>query len=237
MKIKNEIFLPGGARQLELLRQNIDLDDKSILIIGGGAEDIAESIVKNYTSDVILIVEDNDSLLNARLRLAAYPALKVRLMDYHLTDFKDELFDIVYAQGAISVTGRNKIVKEIKRILKPGGMLCVGEIIALTKEPPRFIKDVWERSGLLPLFVDNLSGYYTERKFSIVEEQDYSPSLLNFYRLCDFLTVNKAPAISEDEKKYYKFILNKLSHEANVYLKQGGDKHIGFYVLLMKKEG
>lgn len=237
MKIKNEIFLPGGARQLELLRQNIDLDDKNILIIGGGAEDIAESIVKINSCKAMLIVEDNDSLLTARLRLADYSDITVRMMDYTVTDFKDELFDVVYAQGAISVFSRNKIVKEIKRILKPEGILCVGEIASLTKEPPRFIKDVWERSGLLPLFIEDLAGYYTERKFSIIDDQDYSPSLLNFYRMCDFLSVNKAPGISEDEKKYYKFILNKLSHEANVYLKQGGDRHIGFYVLLMKKEG
>jgi Methylase involved in ubiquinone/menaquinone biosynthesis len=236
MKIKNEIFLPGGVKQLELLRQNVELNGKDILIMGSGAEDIAESIAVKDGCNVFLIVEDQDSLITSRLKLAEHKNAVVRLMDYSLTDFKEEQFDIVYAQGAISVLSRNKIVKEIKRILKPEGYLCVGEITGLTKEIPRFIKDVWERSSLAPLFIEELEKYYTERKFKKIAEKDFSIYMFGFYRMCEFLSVNKTPSVSEEEKRYYKTILNKLSHEANVYLKQGGDKHIGFYVLLMQKE-
>lgn len=237
MKIKNEIFLPGGARLLDFLLQNISLDDKTILVIGSGAEEIVEGMVKESSCKAYLIVEENDSLLTARMRLVNQPNATVRLMDYHVTDFKDEQFDVVYAQGSISVFNRNKIVKEIKRILKPDGFLCLGEVVALSKDPPRFIKDVWERSGLQPLYIEDLSGYYTERKFEIIEERNYSPFLYDFYRICEFLSDTKSSGFDEEERSYYKFILNKLSHEANVYLKQGGDKQIGFDVLFMKKEG
>jgi len=236
MKIKNEIFLPGGARQLELLRQNLDPEGLTILILGSGAEEIAEDMAKIHKCRIFMITEDNDSLLSARLRLSAYPDVSVRLMDYHLTDFRDGQFDLVYSQGAVSALNRNKIVKEIRRILKPHGRLCVGEIVSLTENPPRFVKDVWERAGLLPMFIEQVAGYYEERKFKIIAEEDLSTSLFRFYRMCEFLTLNKTAGISEDEKKYYKTILNRISHEANVFLKQGGDKHIGFDALLMEKE-
>jgi len=236
MKIKNEIFLPGGLHQAEFLIKNVSPDDKKTLIIGGGSEDIAEYLARNFNGSFYVITDDNDSLMRARLKLSGYKNVNARLMDFNVTDFKDEFFDIVYSQGSISVSGRNKIVKEIKRVLKPDGYFCAGEITALQKDVPTFIKDVWERSGIAPLFVDDLPAYYSERKFTTVAEEDYSPFLLNYYRICDFLSKDKVESISEDERKYFKKIINKLSHEANVYLRQGGDKHIGFYALLLKKE-
>ena len=40
------------------------------------------------------------------------------MMDFDNTDFNAEEFDLVYAQASISLLNRNKIVKEIKRILE-----------------------------------------------------------------------------------------------------------------------
>ncbi len=60
-------------------------------------------------------------------------------MDFSITDFNDAVFDIVYAQASISSKMRNKIIKEIKRILKPEGILSVGEITSLKSSPPIFV--------------------------------------------------------------------------------------------------
>jgi len=38
----------------------------------------------------------------------------------------------------------------------------------------------------------------------------------------------------ETEKKLYKKLLNKISHESNAYLKLGADKYIGLNLLILK---
>ena len=88
MKIKNEIFIPGGYRQFELLIQNYKPEDKTILIIGSGMEEITEFFAKAAEDGkVYLIVDDNDMLLNARIKLNAYKNVSVRMMEYAHTDF------------------------------------------------------------------------------------------------------------------------------------------------------
>lgn len=236
MKIKNEIFIPGGHRQYELLSQNYEPNNKTILIIGSGSEEIAAFFAKEAEeSKIYLIVDDNDSLLNSRIKLSEYKHVSVRMMDYQNTDFKDAFFDLVYSQCSISSIYRNKIVKEIKRILKPEGIFCAGEIVSLTKEIPQFIKDVWDRSELAPLFIEELESYYLNYGFKIIKDKDLSYSLNNFYTVCEFLSLSRSAKLTDDELRFYKKIINKISHEANVYLKQGGDKHIGFYAALLQK--
>ncbi len=88
---------------------------------------------------------------------------------------------MVYAQGTLSSSSRNKVVKEIKRILKGDGVLCVGEITALSKTYPAFIKDIFDSSDILPLVHKECSLYYEERKFAVLFEQDLSSSLKSFY--------------------------------------------------------
>jgi ubiquinone/menaquinone biosynthesis C-methylase UbiE len=130
---------------------------------------------------------------------------------------------------------RNKIIKELKRILKPGGFICIGEIVSLKQDIPLFVKDIFDAAGLLPLYVDELEKYYSERKLNIIFQQDFSETLSEYYiRYASQLKSAKYD-LTDSEKSYYKKILNKISHESNVYLKLGGDKFIGFVSLLLQK--
>ena len=103
------IFLPGTGKQLEFLIENVDVKGFSILIVGVGCEEISERLFAKGASKVIIIVEDYDSLLNSRLRLAN-SNFSVRLMEFQNTDFKDSEFDLVFAQASVSNKKRNKII-------------------------------------------------------------------------------------------------------------------------------
>jgi len=93
-----------------------------------------------------MIVNDYDSLINARLNLIKDSKVLVKMMDFDNTDFDAEVFDLVYAQASISLLNRNKIVKEIKRILKPEATLCVGEITALDRDFPPFVRNIFDHN-------------------------------------------------------------------------------------------
>jgi len=235
LKLTNKIFLPGTNKQIEIFIKKIDVKDKSVLIIGAGSEEITKRLNQENPSSLFLIVEEQESLLVSRLSLEDEKEIQVRLMDFGNTDFNTEQFDIVYAQASISTIKRNKIIKEIKRILKPGGILCAGEIVSKTAEVPGFVKDIWKYSGIFPLNEIELGKYYTSKGFEILYEDDLSYTLKNFYSTGSSLLKQRIKDLSEKEKSYYKKLLNQISHESNAYLRLGGDKHIGFRVIIAKR--
>ena len=235
MKENQNIFLPGGFKQFRILKTKFVLNDKNILVIGAGSEKIAEKMIESGSSSAIMIVNDYDSLMNARLNLTKDSKVLVKMMDFDNTDFNAEEFDLIYAQASISLLSRNKIVKEIKRILKPDGTVCVSEITALTNDYPPFVKNIFDTSDMLPLLNDGCGSYYTERNFSVLYEEDLSSSLQSFYEHSAQELDDTIYKLNEKEKSYYKKLLKKISHESNAYLKLGADRYIGFKMMILRK--
>ena len=235
MAENHTIFLPGSGKQFNHLKAKIILEDKDILIIGSNSEKIAQMFLDAEANAVTIILDEYDSLMNARYLLKNKEEISVRLMDSNSTDFDDAVFDIVYAQASISGKMRNKIIKEIKRILKPEGILNVGEITSLKSSPPIFVNDIWESGNILPLNSDDIKKYYKERKLDVVDTLDLSAHLKDFYLESKKLLFNNIDSLSENEKAYYKKLLKRMSHESNAYLKLGGKDYMGFTSIIARK--
>ncbi|MFA8342319.1 MAG: class I SAM-dependent methyltransferase [Rhodothermaceae bacterium] len=232
-----KFFLPGGRYQLKFfLNQEIDIKGKSVLVVGSGSEQVAKKLAEESESAVHLIVEDYDSLMNSKIALDHNPAVDVRLMDFEITDFNQNEFDFIYAQASVSGSRRNKIIKELKRILKPEGIFCAGEIVNLKEDMPVFLQDIWESADLDPMNIGKVDAYYEERNFEVEETKNLSDILKEYYRINEKMLPETKEGLSEQEKSYYKKLIKRVSHESGVYLKQGGDSYIGFYVLVMRKK-
>ncbi len=237
MKVEanNKIFLPGTDKQISAFLNSVNTENKSVLVIGAGSEETAKIFHQKNAGEVYLIIDDEDSLIQSRFALSKIKEINIRLMDYDNTDFKSEKFDIVYSQGSTGTKKRNKIIKEIIRILKPGGYFCVGEFVGLTKAPPQFVKDIWEKNNLAPLYHEELKNYYLSKNFELLLEQDLSETLKEFYSMSKNLLEESSKDFSKDEAKSVKKIFKSYGHEANAYLKLGGDKYIGFGILVLRK--
>jgi SAM-dependent methyltransferase len=233
----HRIYLPGTSEQLSLLLENLELNEKSILVLGANSELLAKRLYEQSKTKIELIVEDYESLINAELLIErSEGTVAAKMMAFENTDYLDSTFDLVYAQASVSSKMRNKIIKEIKRVLKPDGYFCVGEIVQLTDNTPTFVKNIWEDSALSPLHTDKIKSYYEERNFEVIYEGDLSKTLNSFYSMTAGLLKDQINKLSEEEKTFNKKLLNRISHESNVYLKQGGNKYIGFKTLLLKKK-
>lgn len=234
--MKLSVLLPGMDDQFLWFSNLYDLAGKTILVVGESSEGIAKFIEENFQAKIYFIVHEEDALFRSRLSLNANKNISVRLMDSAQTDFKDDFFDAVYAQASVTVTGRRKIAKEFYRITKPGGVLCVGEMCNLKKEVPQVITDVWNRSSLSPLFVDELVPFYETAQWKFKESKDLSETLDVFYLQFEKKAARNLPNLPEGEKKLHKKFIHKISHEANVFLRHGGYKNIGFTAMLFEKE-
>ena len=229
------IFLPGSGFQIKKFLEGSSIEEKEILVIGSNSEELAEIFIENKAGNVIIIVDDNDSLLRSRFLLSGNKKISVRMMEFTNTDFKDSTFDIIYAQASISTIDRKKILKEIKRILKPDGIICTGEIVNLEKEVPLFIKNLRDNSGIQAQWISELNDIYLNAGFEIISEEDLSHRLQNFYRENSALLKDNRDDLTDQEKSYYKIILKKMSHESNAYLDLGGFKFMGFKMITGKK--
>ncbi len=235
MKTIKPIFLPGTDRQFTILSSQVALEGKRILIIGGNTSELANEFIARGASQVIIVVEDNDSLLQTRLLIGNNKSISAKMMEFTNTDFNDEDFDLVYAQASISNSERNKILKEVKRILKPKGILCVGENVVFTEELPKFVNDIFQSSGIIPLLKDNFPKYFTERKFDVLYQHDLSSTLKDFYKMSASLLQDNIDTLTDNEKSYYKKLIKKMSHESNAFLNLGGDNYFGFMMLILQK--
>ncbi len=236
MENKTNIFLPGLDNQIRFVRRKVDLVGKFTLTMGSSSEEIVKLFAEESNQKAELIVEDYNSLLNSRLLLGSDKRFNVRLMDYEFTDFEDSTFDVVYTQGGISNPRRSKILKEIKRILKPEGILCVGEVVNLREDIPPFVQDIYDSSEQEPLLSSQIENYYIERNFEVIEVKDLSFTLDEYYTKNLFELKKSVRDLAENEKSYYKKLINMISHEAKAYLKEGAKDFIGFYSLILKKQ-
>ena len=235
MSDTQNIFLPGGFKQFRILKSKYVIAEKSVLVIGSGSEKIALKMLEAGAACVSFIVNDYESLMSARFVLSNKSKVSAKMMNYDNTDFSDNEFDLIYAQASISSTNRNKIIKEVKRILKASGTLCTGEITAREKDYPPFVRDIFESSDVSPLLHESCENYFIERNFEMMYSEDLSSSLKNFYETVKQSLKDVINELSEKEKSYYKKLLNKISHESNAYLKLGADRHIGFKMIILKK--
>lgn len=61
-------------------------------------------------------------------------------------DFPHENFDIIWAEGAIWITGFERGLREWRRLIKPNGFLVVHEMTWLQLDPPKEILDYWRKT-------------------------------------------------------------------------------------------
>lgn len=230
-----KILLPGLDKQLSFLKNNLIEKPTSVLVIGSSSELIALKLAEIYKCNVELIVEEYESLLISKIIIGESKNVFPKLMNFDATDFNDNQFDLIYAQASIT-SNRSKIIKEFKRILKLNGFLCVGEIVKLSSNPPKFILDVFNASNLIPLEKEKFISYYDEKNFKLISSDDISFTLREYYLNTIKELETSEKKLNPQEKSYFKKLINRINHESNVYLKLGGKKHIGFITALFKNE-
>lgn len=233
--MKNEIFLPGMEGQIDFVKEHINFKGLDVLVVGTFSEPLALEFAELTGKQVQLIVPDFDSLINSNLLLEGKQHVKVRIMDYERTDFDDSSFDLVFAQASISTDNRRKILKEIKRVLKPDGYFCVGEIVTNEIELPVFVRDDFYNSGLYPIYDNDLISFYKGVGFDYVVSEDFPKALKEYYTICKERLSKTKGMLNDQEQSYYKKILKRINHESNMFIKFSADKIVSFRTLLFKR--
>jgi phosphoethanolamine N-methyltransferase len=138
------IISSGGIESVDEMFANIDLDNKTLLDVGCGFGGVDLYLAKKYK--VIVTGVDREAFMiecaNNLLKRSSVP-LKGRVSYQTLADplslkeFSDNTFDVVLCKQVLyhlSSMKRELYLKEIFRVLKPGGMVVTEDLLT-AKQP------------------------------------------------------------------------------------------------------
>ncbi len=112
-----------------LINYFIDIEVKKILDIGTGKGGFIPVLLKTFPGSEITAVDpDTESL---KVAMQKFPGVKFLEMEAEKLYFEDNLFDVVSLSMALHHFPKvKKALKEIKRVVKPGGYVIINEPIS-----------------------------------------------------------------------------------------------------------
>lgn len=231
-----DILLPGMSRQYNHILRLTGFKGKNICIFGSKSTPIASMFLKRQASAVSVIVEHEDDLLEDRASEWLKTGTSLKLMNYANTDFPSDSFDYIYAQAALVGSDRRTVLKEMYRLLKPGGELSLGDIILFKQAPPVF-NAIFKESGMKPIEDSALTELLEETGFTIKDKTDISDGLTTYYKTQLDYIEEYEQKLSPAEKKDLKKELAPYKHECKSYFLSKGHLVYGMQVYHCVKPG
>jgi len=127
-----------------------------VLDLAGGTGDISALMSRRVGDEGLVVLTDiNEAMLDVgRRRLedrGIVGNLRCALVDAEHLPFRDGEFDAVtIAFGLRNVTDKDQALREMRRVLRPGGRALILEFSAVDAEPLKKLYDTWS-FGVLPL--------------------------------------------------------------------------------------
>jgi SAM-dependent methyltransferase len=228
-------FLPGGASPIKFFLKETLCSQKSLLLLGNGFAQIVPFVEDKGFSSISAASDDNTEIFEYKANTPKERQIHSLFVDYESLDYKKANFDFVFCQATLSKAGRAKMLKEIKRVLKPEGVLITSEIVCIKKPAPIFMNDIWIKSGQDPLFLDEFESFYTSRGFNLLGSADFSDDLDDFYIKYYKLLESNLKAMSAEKRIQFRKDFVQEKHEITTFVKGGALKLINFKTLILQK--
>lgn len=238
-------LLPGGAAPARFFINEIslggdgtffpDLSKTTLLILGSGFTMLLPLFEKVGFGSIHAACDDNEEIFGYKANTPKEKQVPVLFVDYASLDHKPESFDFVFCQATLASGYRNKLIKEIKRILKPGGLLITSEVICAKKPAPTFLNDILSGSGQDPLYSDEFESYYTSRKFELLNSADFTDELDEFYITWYKKLENSLKSASSEKRQEIRKEFAGEKHEITTMVKGGALKFLEFKTRILRK--
>ncbi|UJL48135.1 class I SAM-dependent methyltransferase [Virgibacillus sp. NKC19-16] len=144
---------PGGLQLTKeiLSKENVD-HTTSILDIGCGTGQTSAYIAEQYKCSVTSIDSSKVMIDKARQRfLSLELPIEVKQGSVENLPFDTDFFDMVLSESVIQFTNGTLAIPELKRILKPNGVLLAIEMVLEKSLPEKDMKSIIDFYGVSPL--------------------------------------------------------------------------------------
>lgn len=194
-------------RRVAMFREFLGDKNKEILEVGCGTGLFTEQLA--LTNNHIIAIDISPDLLKLAQKKRQLINIVFKNEDAHKTNFEDNSFDFVVGVSCLHHLDINKALKEIFRLLKPGGKMMFTEPnmlnpqIAIQKNIPFVKKIVGDSPNETAFFRWSLGNILTKSGFIGTEIKNFDfmhlaipkPLLSYASKLCDI--IEKVPVLKE----------------------------------------
>ena len=226
----------GGSRVTRILASQFGIGKETkVLNIGVNLKESSVYLADKFGCRVFAVSEVPDVIVSVKSE-AGRKSLKIeaKVMSPLALDFDDGFFDLVICEGVMSQYRKSDFLKEIHRVLKPGGGFGVADFYWRKIPVPKYVLNVWSWDEGRVETLDEVIKLMKGRGFDVFFIHDVSGELKRFYSelLVWIEKLLKTTYLSSQQFKEVK----RFRHEANVFLKQGGNKWMGYSAIASKKQ-
>lgn len=132
---------PGGSDEIDQIIGELNLSGKKILDIGCGCGGAVFHMLEKHLATEVVGFDLEPLVIEQAKALALEKSLSERAVFKCVNpgqfDAEDESFDAIFSKEVfIHIPNKNELMKDIHRILKPGGYLAVGDWMRNNDNPP-----------------------------------------------------------------------------------------------------
>jgi len=155
---------PGGTDEIDEVMKGIDASEKTVLDIGCGCGGAAIHLIKNHGAKSVVGI-DIESLVIQRANELAVKYNLSNLAHFRCVkpgplDIPDESVDLVFSKEVfLHISNKDDLMKDIYRVLKPGGLVVVSDWMRIDDNPPSKQMQEYIAAEGLDMYMCSLKRY------------------------------------------------------------------------------
>jgi len=155
---------PGGTDEIDEVMKGIDASGKNVLDIGCGCGGAAIHFIKNHGAKSVLGIDTESLVIQRAEELAAKYDLsnlvQFRCVKPGPLDIQDESVDLVFSKEVfLHIPNKDDLIKDIYRVLKPGGMVAASDWMRIDDNPPSMQMQEYIAAEGLDMYMCSLKRY------------------------------------------------------------------------------
>jgi len=155
---------PGGSDEIDEILKGIDISNKAILDIGCGCGGAAVHLIKSHGAKSVLGIDIESLVIQRAEKLAEKNHLSrrahFRCVKPGPLDIPDESVDVVFSKEVfLHIPNKDDLIKDIYRVLKPGGLVAVSDWMRMDDNPPSKQMQEYIAAEGLDMYMCSLKRY------------------------------------------------------------------------------
>ncbi len=229
---------PGDNPSTKRAYAAIPVKSESPLILDIGCGQGMQTIeLARLSKGKIIAVDIHQGFLDLLMNQAQSEGLADSIIPQNISmlnmNFKQEIFDIIWSEGALYIMGFEKGMKCCHKLLKPGGCLAVSELVFLDPEPPHQVVERLQQEYSAIATVEVKLQQIEQAGFNIIDHFTLPESawLENYYLPME----DEIPRLRNkyQDNQLALSVLDEFSAEADFY--KQNSSYFGYQFFIMQK--
>ena len=155
---------PGGTDEIDEVLNGIDISGKTILDIGCGCGGAAIHFIKKHGAKSVLGIDTELLVIKRAQELAlkndVNDFVEFRCVKPGPFDIPNESVELVFSKEVfLHISNKDDLLKDIYRVLKPGGLVAVSDWMRIDDNPPSIQMQEYIKAEGLDMYMCSLKHY------------------------------------------------------------------------------